>query len=104
MALVGTSAGLLVAWLNVRLPGAVSASSTVKLKGPVEVYSLIVWLAMPVITGGVFRALTVKSNLALALLTPSLTKTVIVATPGGFVAAVTVTVRLLPLPPNTILL
>src|ERR1043166_6655942 len=49
-------------------------------------------------------ARTVSTKLALVLLCPSLTLTAIVAVPVWFVAGVTVTVRLLPLPPKTILL
>src|SRR6267143_5580922 len=59
---------------------------------------------MPVIVGGVFTASTVSTNVSLALFTPSLTVTVIVAVPVCPAAGVTVTVRLDPLPPNTMLL
>src|SRR2546425_2453270 len=59
---------------------------------------------MPVIVGGVFTALIVSTNVSLALFTPSLTVTVIVAVPVCPAAGVTVTVRLDPLPPNTMLL
>ena len=46
---------------------------------------------------------TVNTNESLALFVPSLTNTVIVATPDWPFAGVTVTVRLEPLPPNTML-
>src|SRR5881296_1596983 len=59
---------------------------------------------MPVIVGGVFPALTVSTNVSLELFTPSSTVTVIVATPVCPAAGVTVTVRLDPLPPKTMLL
>src|SRR5690349_19658662 len=58
---------------------------------------------MAVIVGGVFDALTVSTNESLALFVPSLTLTVIVAMPVWLLAGVTVTVRLLPLPPKTTL-
>src|SRR5213594_1427989 len=59
---------------------------------------------MPVIVGGVFTVLTVSTNVSLAPFTPSLTPTAIVAVPVCPAAGVTVTVRLDPLPPNTMLL
>src|SRR2546426_1364352 len=59
---------------------------------------------MPVIVGGVFTVLTVSTKVSLAPFTPSLTPTVIVAVPVCPAAGVTVTVRLDPLPPNTMLL
>src|SRR5206468_5492725 len=102
--LVGTNVGLEESLLKVRLPGAVSASPTVKPSAAVLVSSLIVWSANPVIVGGVFTALTVSPNGSLALLVPSLTVTVIVAVPVCPVRGVTVTVRFVPLPPNTMLL
>src|SRR2546426_11256450 len=59
---------------------------------------------MPVIVGGVFTAVTVSTNVSLALFTPSLTVTVIVAVPVCPAAGVTVTVRFDPDPPKTMLL
>src|ERR1051325_8189762 len=54
--------------------------------------------------GGSFTALTVKENVLLAEPPlPSSTVTVIAAVPKLFAAGVTVTVRLLPLPPKTML-
>jgi hypothetical protein len=51
--------------------------------------------------GAVFTAFTVSTNASLAVSTPSLTVAVIVAEPVWLAAGLTVTVRLLPLPPNT---
>src|SRR5437867_8178397 len=59
---------------------------------------------MPVIVGGVFAAVTVSTNVSLALFTPSLTVTVVVAVPVCPAAGVTVTVRFDPDPPKTMLL
>ncbi len=56
---------------------------------------------MSVIVGVSFTALTVSTKGSLAVSAPSLTVTVIVAVPLWFAAGVTVTVRLAPLPPNT---
>ena len=53
--------------------------------------------------GGVLT-LTVSKKESLALLVPSLTVTVMVLVPDNPDAGVTVTVRLVPLPPNTMLL
>src|SRR5256884_9915091 len=55
------------------------------------------------IAAAVSPALTVSTNVPLALFSPSLTVTVIVAVPVCPAAGVTVTVRLDPLPPKTIL-
>src|SRR6185295_5598935 len=101
MLFVGTNVGFEEPLLNVKLPAAVSASPTVKLNAAVGVSSLIVWFAMAVIVGGVFTAVTVSKNVSLAVFVPSLTVTVMVAVPVWPVAGVTVTVRLLPLPPYT---
>src|ERR1043166_3488386 len=59
---------------------------------------------MLVIVGASFTARTVTTKPWLALNCPSLTPTVIVATPLWLAAGITVTVRLAPLPPNTMLL
>ena len=55
------------------------------------------------IVGGVLGAdgLTVTVKIELVLFVPSLTETVICALPVWFAAGVTLTVRLDPLPPNT---
>src|SRR2546422_236380 len=103
MLLVGTSV-LDEPWLNVRLPTGVSTSPTVKLRGPVEVFTLIVWFAMPEIVGASFIALTASTKFVLTLYCPSLTPTVIVAVPYWLAAGLTVTVRFEPEPPNTMLL
>src|SRR5262245_39183422 len=57
---------------------------------------------MPEIVGA-FAPLTVRANVSLALLVPSLTVTVIVAPPAWLGAGVTFTVLLLPLPPKVML-
>src|SRR5262245_29616655 len=56
---------------------------------------------MSEIVGVSFTALTVTTKLSLALNAPSLTVTVMVEDPDALLAGVTVTVRLAPLPPNT---
>src|SRR6266511_3277723 len=98
-----TNVGLDELPLTVRLPAAVSTSPTVKLIAPVWVSSLIVWLARFEIVGASFTALTVSPKLVFVLDCPSLTVSVIVAEPFWLVAGVTVTVRLAPLPPKTML-
>ena len=52
--------------------------------------------------GAVFVAVTVNTNVSLAVEVPSPTVTVIVVEPVWPLAGVTVTVRLVPLPPNEI--
>src|SRR2546422_609575 len=54
--------------------------------------------------GGSFTALTVTTKCVLTLYCPSLTFTVIVATPFWLAAGLTVTVRFDPDPPKTMLL
>src|SRR6266850_3343535 len=58
---------------------------------------------MAEIVGGSFTALTVNRNVAVAVYWPSLTLTVMVVAPFWLVAGVTVTVRLVPEPPKTML-
>src|SRR4051812_37942818 len=87
---------------RVRLPAAVSASPMVKLRAELAVSSFTVWSVMLVIVGGVLAASTVRIKLVLVVACPSPTLTVIVAVPLWLAAGVTVTVRLAPLPPNTI--
>ena len=53
--------------------------------------------------GASFAGVTVSTNVSLAVSSPSLTVTVIVAVPDWLAAGVTVTVRFAPLPPNTTL-
>src|SRR6266850_6103091 len=79
MLLVGTNVGLEDPLLRVKLAAAVSASPMVKLRGPADVSSSMVWSDRVEIVGGVFTVLTVKTKESLALLVPSLTVTVIVA-------------------------
>ena len=57
---------------------------------------------MSLIVGRSFTAVTVSSNVSLALAVPSLTVTVIVALPDWFAAGVIVIVRFAPEPPNMI--
>src|SRR3989442_10378624 len=76
MLLVGTSVAFDEFLLNVRLPTGVSTSPTVKLNGPVELFTLIVWFAMLDIVGGSFTALTVTTKIVLTLYYPSLPLTV----------------------------
>src|SRR5882762_8398703 len=80
MLLVGANAGLEEPLLNVKLAAAVSASPIVKLRGPADVSSSIVWSDRVEMLGGVLTAFTVKTKESLAVLVPSLTVTVIVAT------------------------
>src|SRR5437762_247308 len=65
---------------------------------------MVVWSAMLEIVGAVFGvALTVNTKLSLEVRLPSLTVTVMVDVPLWLSAGVTVTVRLAPEPPKTIL-
>src|SRR4051812_46944559 len=99
----GTRVGFEEALLKARLARAVSGSPMVKLSGPVELSTPMLWLPMLEIVGGSLIAFTVTTKLLLALYCPSLTITVIVAVPFWFAAGVTVTVRFAPAPPNTTL-
>ena len=56
---------------------------------------------MSLMVGASFTAVTVKTNVSVAVNVPSLTVTVIVAVPFWLAAGVTVTVRFAPEPPNT---
>ena len=103
MLFVGTKVGFDEPLVRMRLSSAVSASATVNASAAVLVSSATVWSAIPEIVGGVFCAVTVSTNVSTLRLMPSLTPTVIVAVPVKLAAGVTVTVRLLPLPPNTML-
>ena len=77
----GTSVGLDDVALSTRLDRAVSTSPTVKLIGPVEVFWLMVRSGILEIVGGSFTGVTVRTKLSLAVASPSLTVTVIVALP-----------------------
>src|SRR5207247_5223271 len=83
----------------------VYASPMVKLIGPVDVSSAVVWSGMSEMTGGELLAgVTVRTKLSLAVSEPSLTVAVIVAEPNWLLAGVTEIVRLAPEPPKTMLL
>src|SRR5437667_183054 len=53
------------------------------------------------IVGGSFTGVTMRTKVSLAVATPSLTMTVIVAVPAWFVAGSIAMVRLTSVPPNT---
>src|SRR4051812_39861842 len=97
----GTSVGLEEVALSVRPPTAVSGSEMVIWNGPDGVSINVLRSAIVPILGGRFP--TVSTNESLASLKPSLTVTVMVAVPPRAATGVTVTVRLAPEPPNTIL-
>src|SRR5438477_6488323 len=104
MLATGTRGGLEEAHETIRLPTAVCESPTVMAMGAVAVFWLVDRSAMLEIVGAVFAAaLTVSTKLSLALRLPSLTLTVMVAVPVWLRAGVTVTVRLAPEPPKTML-
>src|SRR5437588_166769 len=102
MLLTGTSVGLDDVALSTRLLAAVSASPMVKLSGPVDVSSAVVWSAMFDIVGGELLAgVTVSRKVSLAVDEPSFTVTVIVAEPNWLLTGVTEIVRFAPEPPKT---
>src|SRR6266566_4240848 len=104
MLATGTKVGLEEAPETTRLPTAVCASPTVKAIAAVAVFWLVDRSAMLEIVGAVLAvALTVNTKLSLAVRLPSLTVTVMVAVPVWLRAGVTVTVRLAPEPPKTML-
>src|SRR5262249_43683446 len=72
--------------------------------GEVGVSSGVVWSAMDAMTGKSLTGFTVSRNDVLAFVVPSLTVRVIVVVPNWFVAGVIITPRLVPPPPNTMLL
>ena len=83
----------------------VSASETEKRIGKLEPPEKIVVLRTPESAGGEFVVgveSTVSSQLSLAVCDPSLTVMLIVAVPVWSATGVTLTVRLVPLPPNAI--
>jgi hypothetical protein len=102
MLATGTKVVLLEPALTVRLPGAVSASPTVKAIAGVAVFSEVDWSAMAEIVGAVFAAVTVRTKSVDALSVPSSTVTVIVVVPLAAGAGVSVMVLLGPPPPNEI--
>ena len=89
--------------VRIRLPTDVSASLTVMLNGPTARPMSVVLLGIAAMVGDAFPDMTVSTKVSLAESTPSLTVMVIVAVPAWLVFGVTVTVRLVPLPPKTIL-
>src|SRR5882757_2078768 len=98
----GTSAVLRDVPERVRLAADVSASPIVNAIAAVAWFSFTAWLAMAEIVGGVLTgACTVKVKVVLVVFTPSLTEIVICALPVWLAAGVIFTVRLAPLPPNT---
>jgi hypothetical protein len=99
----GTSVVLLELPLTVKVPAAVSTSPTVNESALVAVFMLVEVFAISLMVGASLTAVTVSTNVSVAVNVPSLTVTVIVAVPLKFVAGVTVTVRLAPEPPNTML-
>ncbi len=74
------------------------SSPTVKLIRPVETLAVMTRLAMSLIVGAVFAAVTVRTKAVLAERVPSLTVTVIVAEPATPLAGETERVRDAPLP------
>jgi len=101
MLLTGTRLGSDELPFKFRLVAGLSASLTVKPNGPVVPFGLIVWFGMLEMDGGSLTALTVRTNVSLAVREPSLTVTVRVAVPFWLAAGLTVRVRLAPEPPNT---
>src|SRR5712692_3171376 len=100
----GTKAGLEELAVTIRLAAGVSRSLTVNGITALLVFSVIVWLATAEIVGAWFTALTVSRKFV--LVKPklvSLTEMLTVDVPNWFGSGVSVTVRLAPLPPNTML-
>ena len=88
--------------LTVKFPAGVSTSATVNGIELEVVFWLTIWLGMFEMVGASLVALTVTEKLV--LVEPklvSVTEMVMVEAPNRFVAGVTVTVRLAPLPPKT---
>ncbi len=98
----GTNVVSLELALTVRDVVVVSTSPIVKEIALVAVSSFVVCAAISEIVGVSFTAVTVNTNVSVAVNVPSLTVTVIVAEPDKFAAGVTVTVRFAPEPPKTI--
>src|SRR2546423_13206783 len=101
MLLTGTRVGLDDEPLSARVLAADSASPMVKLIGPVEVSSAVVWSGMSEITGGELLAgVTVRTKLSLAVNEPSPTVPVIGAEPNRVLTRVTQNGRIGPKPPK----
>src|SRR5438105_8738400 len=101
----GTRVGLEEVAVTTRALRGLSTSFTAKAMGGEIVSSAMVWPAMGERVGGSFTGLTVTVKLVLT--EPkfvSVTETVIVAAPDWFGSGVNMTVRLLALPPKTMLL
>src|SRR6185503_11570650 len=90
--------------VTVNRSAGVSTSLTANGSTPVDMSSAMDWLRIPVMVGGSFTGLTVKVKDADAKANaPSKTSIVILAEPDWFASGASVTVRLDPLPPNTML-
>src|SRR5438067_53236 len=105
MLLSGTSAVFQEPAVTVKLPAAVCPSDRENVDDVVEVPALIVRFGTLLIVGGVLTAtaLTVTVKLVMVLRVPSLTMRSICVVPVCPAAGETVTVRLEPLPPSTML-
>jgi hypothetical protein len=77
----GTNVVSLDVPLTVKLEAAVSKSPTVNEMAEVAVSSFVDWAAMSLIVGASLTAVTVNTNVSVAVNVPSLTVTVIVAVP-----------------------
>jgi hypothetical protein len=99
----GTSVVAVETAHSVRFAADVSASLIVNGSATVDCPGATVCAGIVEIVGGVFvgAVVTVSKNALLVVLVPSLTLTVIVAEPVLPATGVTVTVRSVPLPPNT---
>src|ERR1051326_1471491 len=106
MLALGTRRRFVEVALTVRLLAVLSTSPTMKGMRPVEVSSLMVWSGIAEMVGASFTEVTVSRKLVFvpADRFGSISERVIVALPNWFGSGVTVTVRLLPVPPKTILL
>ena len=87
--------------MKVRLADGVSWSLPVNVMGS-DVFWVVVTDCSSAV-GASLTGLTVSTKVSLVVLVPSFTLTVIVVVPFAFGAGVIVTVRLAPLPPNTML-
>src|SRR5438132_389758 len=102
MLAAGTSVGLEELAIKFKELAGVSASPIVKATAT-GVSSSVTWLATLEIVGRSFTEVTFNTKLALEVVAPSLTVSVIKALPNWLAAGVMVAVRLAPLPPKTIL-
>src|SRR5712672_736444 len=104
MLLIGTTPGFEDAAARPRIAAGVSASPITKGTVAVAVSSLVVWLGIAEITGGVLGGgvvgVTVNWKVVLRVIEPSLTEIVILAEPLRPAAGVSMAVRLAPLPPK----